>query len=100
MLEGNIANGELILMPFVLTGMYGFWRFWPQKSAPALTPYFIGSMFGLAILTKVPAGLDLLGLGIFLILMMPFAWHKINRAAYIRFGLKIGAGCGYRSVYR
>ena len=27
MLEGNIANGELILMPFVLTGMYGFGDF-------------------------------------------------------------------------
>lgn len=96
MLEGNIANGELILMPFVLAGVYGFWRFWPQatlRKLPAFIPYFIGSMFGLAILTKVPAGLDFLGFGIFLILMLPYAWNKTNRAKYTLIGLKIVAGC-------
>lgn len=102
--EGHIANGELILMPFVLAGMYGFWQYWPQKitqpqelhkilsKLPTWSPYFIGSMFGLAILTKVPAGFDLLGLGVFLGLMMPYSWDKINRATYTLFGLKIILG--------
>lgn len=74
--EGHIPNGELFVMGFVLVGLFilqqtAYWRrFMEKKSTPQpiqLHPWIepslliiSGSMFGLAILTKVPAVFDYL----------------------------------------
>lgn len=65
--EGNIANGELFVMGFITTALWIFsqtslWKMLHQaKNALHNEPikfFLLGSMLGLAILTKVPAVLD------------------------------------------
>jgi 4-amino-4-deoxy-L-arabinose transferase-like glycosyltransferase len=70
--EGNIPNGELFVMGFILFGawfltntkMFSFFleerKTFPSKIQP-LQLYLAGFMFGLAILTKVPAVFDVVG---------------------------------------
>ncbi len=71
-LEGNIPNGELFVLGFVIVGAFLFsktqvWKNfftekieYPKKSIKeSLLLFFAGSLFSLGILTKVPALLDL-----------------------------------------
>jgi 4-amino-4-deoxy-L-arabinose transferase-like glycosyltransferase len=76
--EGNIVNGELMLMPFVLAGMYLFWKpLSPAKFGGSFSTamkekgswwaIMIGAVFSLAILTKVPASFEVMALGLFML---------------------------------
>ena len=83
-LEGNIPNGELFVMGFVLVGAVflsktpiwtNFFKnknAWPKVQLSELVNLSVaGLMFGLAILTKIPALLDLLAfLAIFALLLV------------------------------
>lgn len=69
--EGNVANGELFLMGFILAGLYLFTRtsawsaFAEQKQSFAADhlPLFASGVFlSLAVLTKVPAVFDIAGI--------------------------------------
>jgi hypothetical protein len=103
--EGNIVNGELVLMPFVLGAFYVFWRGFPSSSQklPVLTKYFrqthwsvpvsIGALYGMAVLTKVPSGFDLAALGVFLALL-PHIWSRKLYTSVLRYAGLIGAGFG------
>ncbi len=90
-LEGNIPNGELFVAGFVMLGMWLLARtqVWLQffAKSPSLkalnTPSELilftaaGACFGLGILTKVPALLDLgAGLLLFWFMVVRLAWQK------------------------
>ncbi len=72
--EGNIPNGELFVLGFLLAGMWwlaraGWWKTLENKKAPVAPGYQLwrfgaaGAVVGLALLTKVPAILDLGAIG-------------------------------------
>lgn len=73
-LEGNIVNGELLMMGWILLGASAFTRtrFWyrfKQTKQQATAPYnsvlllLTGLCWGMAVLSKVPSAFDILGLG-------------------------------------
>jgi hypothetical protein len=71
-LEGNIVNAELIMMPWVLLGMLLSHRLLIGREHAVTDrklPLVIGSLMGMAILTKVPAVFDLAALCLSLILI-------------------------------
>lgn len=76
--EGNVVNGELILMPFVLAGVLLWWKVNEKKTPTWQQLFWSGMFFGLAILTKVPAGVDFLAILIYLGLFN-FEESKRNR---------------------
>lgn len=101
--EGNILNGEILLMPFILAGMLIFWRYFPKKisrspdlanfvkSSPFI-PLTIGVFFGLAILTKVPSGFDFGALILFLLLFVPWWRWSSTRTNSLFWGLLLLGG--------
>ena len=91
-LEGNIPNGELFVLGFVIVGAFLFsqtqiWQnffskkiSWPkEKKKESLLLFASGVLFSLGILTKVPALLDLVPfLSIFALLLLADAL-KVNK---------------------
>ena len=91
-LEGNIPNGELVVLGFVIVGAFLFsqtqiWQnffskkiSWPkEKKKESLLLFASGVLFSLGILTKVPALLDLVPfLSIFALLLLADAL-KVNK---------------------
>ncbi len=90
-LEGNIFNGELLLMPFILMGVLWFWHLLQARKTTGWHWLLTGSFFGLAVLTKVPSGFDFVAIGIFYILYVlgkpKRLWPK-----YIKQGLLLIGG--------
>jgi 4-amino-4-deoxy-L-arabinose transferase-like glycosyltransferase len=103
-LEGNIVNAELLFMPWILLGL---WLFWRHKKT-AKWSVFAGMAFGMAILTKVPAGFDWLALvflmatkphwrrlilpltgGVSIVVILSVLWFLLlgDLLAYLRYGL-------------
>jgi len=77
--EGNIANGEIILMPFTLGGIYlGWMGVFGEKNINLKKLFWSGVLFGLAILTKVPAGAELAAMGIFITLYFVQERRKVK----------------------
>lgn len=102
-LEGNIANGELFLMPFILAGMWWLWRRWPIEESlrpwqkfmrewPWWQPVVAGSLFSLALLTKVPAGFDMVAVGIFWLFLLPLHLRGNLGRRWLTYGVWLVAG--------
>lgn len=108
-LEGNIANGELFLMPFILAGVWWLWRRWPttlqvrdwqkfHREVRVRQPVLAGILFSLALLTKVPAGFDFAAIGAFWLFVLPIhragsltkQWFKYGVFLIIGFLIPIG----------
>lgn len=53
-LEGNVVNGELLFLPWLLAGIWVWWKF--------RRPFLAGGLMGLATLTKIPVLFDGLAL--------------------------------------
>lgn len=102
LLEGNIPNGELFVIGFVLFGFWALsktkyfqhfleWETVSSKSHSVIWLVVSGIFFGLGVLTKVPAILDVaavLTMGWFMI-ANSFFTHKLNQKFY-KTALQIG----------
>lgn len=88
--EGNIFNGELIFIPFILAAVWIYWSYFPfvsdknkrsispnlfQKNLP---PIAVGLLYGLAVLTKVPAIFEFAALIVCIVFFTPNYWNKKN----------------------
>jgi hypothetical protein len=72
--EGNVANGEIF---FVLPTTLGMLLLWKYKDSFSLKPFFfIGMVFSIGFLFKVPAAADFLGALIFLTLYQKSVIHQ------------------------
>lgn len=103
-LEGNIANGEILLMPFILAGALVFWRGFPVSITKKTTlpqfyrsvawwqPVAVGALFSLALLLKVPAGFDFGALGIFFLTLVPGQFRKKTFTPMLWYGMRLVVG--------
>lgn len=77
--EGNVANGEIF---FALPTTLGMLLLWKYKDSTSLKPFFfMGIIFSIGFLFKVPAASDFLGALIFLVL---YQKSIINRVFFKR----------------
>jgi 4-amino-4-deoxy-L-arabinose transferase-like glycosyltransferase len=90
-LEGNILNGEILLMPFVLLGVMWFWHLLHSPKTQVWEWLVAGSFFGLAVLTKVPSGFDFVAVGFFYVLVCVAKPRRLW-PALIQHGLLLVAG--------
>lgn len=101
--EGNIANGEILLMPFVLGGVWWFWQHFPRSvtasklqsfysSVRWTQPFILGVLFSLALLTKVPSGFDLVAWVLFFVLFVPHQWQSRTFLLMLRYLLFAALG--------
>lgn len=103
-LEGNIANGEILLMPFTLGAMVLFWNTFPHqkvstnrlksafsKTTPTI-PLSIGALFALGVLLKVPSLVDAGALGITILFFIPHVLNQSLRKHSLRFAMYAALG--------
>lgn len=102
-LEGNIANGEILLMPMILAGALIFWHYFPlslgarplktfYKKAGWTQPLLVGMLFSMAVLLKVPAGFDFGALGIYWLMLLPFHYKKKLWKEWFWYGVMLMVG--------
>ncbi len=93
-MEGNVPNGELFVIGFVLAGLYflsktTFFNNWLQAESRSLTSkdlwlsFVAGLMFGGGVMTKVPGIFDAIaGASIFAWLSLPGLWLLISPRSF------------------
>lgn len=102
-LEGNIANGEILLMPMILLAVLVFWHYFPlnlkvkpiksfYKLAGWTHPLLVGMLFSLALLLKVPAGFDFGAMGVFWLMLLPFHFKKKLWKEWLKYGVMLVVG--------